>query len=69
MVIVVEVIESKKVLDLFDVITKMTLWCVMKGKKKSSMSLRFRSKQVEGLPLTGIEKKHFKDQGGTRQVK
>lgn len=33
MVVVVEVIESHKVLDLFEVITNMTLCCDMKGIK------------------------------------
>lgn len=46
-----EVIGSNRVLDLFEVITKMNLGCDMKGKKESGMTFRFCPKQLEGVVI------------------
>ena len=55
-----EVIGSNRVLDLFEVITKMNLGCDMKGKKESGMTFRFCPKQLKVLLLTRIEKNILK---------
>lgn len=62
MVVVVEVIESNKILDIFEVITNRILWYGMKGIKRNQGWL-------QGFAINWDREGHFKDWGGTGQVK